>query len=99
MIYRVLFQLLYILLAYLHRHKTSGTTIYMYRMQTALGKKTISAKTAYTTIYDPFCRDVPKLNKALKLFECLLKDDLERRINGNLRLPAFTKGNDRITKV
>ena len=49
---RVLFQLLYVLLAHLHRHKTPGATIYMYRMQTALGNQTISDKTAYTTIYD-----------------------------------------------
>ncbi|WP_297818585.1 hypothetical protein [Segetibacter sp.] len=33
------------------------------------------------------------------MFECLTKDDLERRINGSLRLPAFEKGNDSSTKV
>ena len=46
------FKLLYVLLAHLHRHKTPGATIYMYRMQTAPGNQTISDKTAYQTIYD-----------------------------------------------
>jgi hypothetical protein len=34
------------------------------------------------------CRVVPQL------FECLPQDDLERRINGGLRPPAFAKGTE-----
>lgn len=33
-------------------------------------------------------------NKAMALFESLPQDDLERRINGSLRPPAFEKGTE-----
>ena len=51
-----------------------------------------SGQLVYSTCQ--LCSHVPLLNNAVELFECLPQDDLEHRINGGLRPPAFEEGTE-----